>query len=133
MKNVVKNLVYKSKLFLVSPKGLVFSKIAVISFVMIFSTKTSFSVGTNITNSIENLWGMLQKVSPYAAGVGVATGAYMKFFSLGKQDKIDTGNKLIRDSILGWFMINALGLILEYLSEEILGGEGGNPSNLTYN
>jgi len=55
-------------------------------------------------------------MSTAAAGVGVGTGVFMKKLSLGKQDKIELGNKVTKDSIIGWATLNALGLILNFAS-----------------
>lgn len=55
-------------------------------------------------------------MSTAAAGVGVGTGVFMKKLSMGKQDKIELGNKVTKDSIIGWATLNALGLILNFVS-----------------
>ena len=55
-------------------------------------------------------------MSTAAAGVGVGTGVFMKKLSLGKQDKIELGNKVTKDSIIGWATLNALGIILNFAS-----------------
>ena len=55
-------------------------------------------------------------MSTAAAGVGVGTGVFMKKLSLGKQDKIELGNKVTKDSIIGWVTLNALGIILNFAS-----------------
>lgn len=55
-------------------------------------------------------------MSTAAAGVGVGTGVFMKKLSLGKQEKIELGNKVIKDSLIGWATLNALGLILNFIS-----------------
>jgi len=53
-------------------------------------------------------------MSTAAAGVGVGTGVFMKKLSLGKQEKIEVGNKVIKDSIIGWITLNALEIILSF-------------------
>lgn len=55
-------------------------------------------------------------MSTAAAGVGVGTGVFMKKLSMGKQDKIELGNKVTKDSIIGWATLNALGIILNFAS-----------------
>jgi len=55
-------------------------------------------------------------MSTAAAGVGVGTGVFMKKLSLGKQERIELGNKVIKDSIIGWITLNALTLILNWAS-----------------
>lgn len=65
---------------------------------------------------IDDLAGALLGVSTAAALVGVGTGAFLKKFSLGKPDRIETGSKLISNSIWGWVMINGLTLILRFFA-----------------
>ena len=65
---------------------------------------------------IEELANTIRAVSTAAALVGVGTGAFLKKFSLGKPDRIETGNKLITNSIWAWVMINGLLLILNYFA-----------------
>ena len=58
-------------------------------------------------------------VSTAAATVGIACGAFLKKFSLGKGDRIETGNKLIVNSIWGWVLLNGAAGILEYVGTKM--------------
>lgn len=63
---------------------------------------------------IDDLASAIRAVSTGAALVGVGTGAFLKKFSLGKPDRIETGNKMITNSIWAWVMVNGLLLILRF-------------------
>jgi hypothetical protein len=65
-------------------------------------------------NMINNLKTRILPLSTAAALIGVGTGAFMKKFSLGKGDRIETGNKIMMNSIWGWVILNGLTLILNY-------------------
>jgi hypothetical protein len=65
---------------------------------------------------INDLAGAIVTISTAAALVGVGTGAFLKKFSLGKPDRIETGNKLISNSIWAWIMINGLTIILRFFA-----------------
>jgi protein-S-isoprenylcysteine O-methyltransferase Ste14 len=65
---------------------------------------------------INDLAGAIITISTAAALVGVGTGAFLKKFSLGKPDRIETGNKLISNSIWAWIMINGLTIILRFFA-----------------
>ena len=70
----------------------------------------------NAGQLLNDVYGKFVAMSTAAAGVGVGTGVFMKKLSLGKQDKIELGNKVVKDSIIGWATLNALGLILNFAS-----------------
>lgn len=74
------------------------------------------SLINNITKLIQKVYGTIVALSSAAAGIGVGCGVFMKKFSMGKQDKIELGNKLVKDSIIGWFTINSIGFILKFLA-----------------
>lgn len=65
---------------------------------------------------INDLAGFIRGISTAAALVGVGTGAFLKKFSLGKPDRIETGNKMITTSIWAWVMINGLIIILRFFA-----------------
>jgi hypothetical protein len=67
-------------------------------------------------NMINNLKVRILPLSTAAALIGVGTGAFMKKFSLGKGDRIETGNKIMMNSIWGWVILNGLTLILNYFA-----------------
>lgn len=51
-----------------------------------------------------------------AAGISIATGAFMKKFSFGDDEKIRTGKKLIRTALVSYVFILLLNLILTTIS-----------------
>lgn len=63
---------------------------------------------------VDDLATSIRVVSTGAALVGVGTGAFLKKFSLGKPDRIETGNKMITNSIWAWVIVNGLLLILRF-------------------
>jgi hypothetical protein len=67
-----------------------------------------------ITNMFNDLAGAILRLSTAAALIGVGTGAFFKKLSFGKPDRIETGNKLIVNSIWGWILINGLTTILRW-------------------
>lgn len=71
-----------------------------------------FNKAGAILNTVK---GGLLKISAAAVTIAVACGVFMKKFSMGKQDKIETGNKLIRDSIIGFVVLNSMTYITDYV------------------
>jgi len=78
------------------------------------NTNTLFHKAGAILNTIK--LGLL-KISAAAVTIAVACGVFMKKFSMGKQDKIETGNKLIRDSIIGFVVLNSMTYITDYIMQ----------------
>lgn len=78
------------------------------------SANTLFHKAGAILNTIKS--GLL-KISAAAVTIAVACGVFMKKFSMGKQDKIETGNKLIRDSIIGFVVLNSMTYITDYIMQ----------------
>ena len=71
---------------------------------------------TNADKLLNDVYLKFVGMSTAAARVGVGTGVFMKKLSFEKQDKIELGNKVTKDSIIGWATINALGIILNFAS-----------------
>jgi hypothetical protein len=71
---------------------------------------------TNADKLLNDIYLKFVGMSTAAAGVGVGTGVFMKKLSLGKQDRIELGNKVVKDSIIGWGTLNAIGIILNFIS-----------------
>jgi hypothetical protein len=65
---------------------------------------------------IDDISSRILPISSAAAVIGVGTGAFMKKFSLGKGDRIETGNKIMVNSIWGWVILNGTQLILNYFT-----------------
>ncbi len=66
------------------------------------------------TKIFNDLSANIIKLSTAAALIGVGTGAFFKKLSFGKPDRIETGNKMIVNSIWGWVLINGLTAILSF-------------------
>lgn len=85
----------------------------------------------NILTSVESLLGSIEdailKWSAVAVVIGVGVGAIMKKFSMGKQDKIEMGNKLMKDSIIAFVILNATPKIVNFITGEL--GHGNDTIN----
>ncbi len=80
---------------------------------------TAFAAGDLMGNAqklLNDIYGKFVAFSTAAAGIGVGTGVFMRKFSMGKQHQIELGGKIIKDSIIGWAVINGFGLILAFLT-----------------
>ncbi len=80
-----------------------------------------------VTNMLTELSGTILRLSTAAALIGVGTGAFFKKLSFGKPDRIETGNKLIVNSIWGWVLLNGLTTILSWA-----GGHLGVDPEITF-
>jgi len=67
---------------------------------------------TTIKKAFESITDWIIKISTPAAAVAVGTGVFMKKFSFGDEEKIRTGNRLIRGSLFSYAFILAINLIL---------------------
>lgn len=65
-----------------------------------------------LNKAFESIESWLIKLSTPAAAVAVCTGAFMKKFSFGDEEKIRTGKKLIKGSLFSYGFILAINLIL---------------------
>lgn len=100
------------------------------------NTNDLFAVVTKMLNDVS---GKMLQLSTAAALIGVGTGAFFKKFSFGKADRIDTGNKLILNSIWAWVLLNGLKTILAWaggylgVEPEIILGEESSVNTGTSN
>ena len=88
-----------------------------IYFILIFSTSCFAAWGdpeiiNKLNSAFENIRDWLIKLATPAAAVAVITGAFMKKFSFGDEEKIRTGKKLIKGSLFSYAFILAINLIL---------------------
>ncbi len=65
-----------------------------------------------INSAFESIEKWLLKIATPAAAVAVGTGVFMKKFSFGDEEKVRTGNKLIKGSLFSYAFILAIDLIL---------------------
>lgn len=92
-------------------------------FIFIFSSH-SFALGdpkivNKINTAFENIESWLLKIATPAAAVAVGTGVFMKKFSFGDEEKIRTGNKLVKGSLFSYAFILAIDLILSAIKSLI--------------
>ena len=74
---------------------------------------------TKLNKAFETIEDWLIKLATPAAAVAVATGAFMKKFSFGDEEKIRTGKKLIKGSLFSYGFILAINLILSAIKSLI--------------
>ena len=93
---------------------------------IIFSLSTiSFGFGstpklvTKLNDAFEDIEGWIIKISTPAAAVSVCTGALMRKFSFGDEEKIRIGKKLITGSLFSYAFILAIDLILSAIQSLI--------------
>ena len=88
-----------------------------IYFLFIFSSNFFAAWGepelvSKLNSAFETIRDWLIKLATPAAAVAVGTGIFMKKFSFGDEEKIRTGNKLIKGSLFSYAFILAINLIL---------------------
>ena len=93
-----------------------FTCILFLIFLISFSS-SSFALGDpqivgKINSAFESIEKWLLKIATPAAAVAVGTGVFMKKFSFGDEEKVRTGNKLIKGSLFSYAFILAIDLIL---------------------
>ena len=71
------------------------------------------NIGDEAENILNEVQGWIMRLSTFAVIIAVGSGVFIKKFSMGKQDKIELGNKLIRDSIIGFLVLNSMPIILK--------------------
>lgn len=99
-------------------------------FIIILSTYLIFTLATlsfgstpklvtKLNNAFEDIESWIIKISTPAAAVAVCTGALMRKFSFGDEEKIRTGKKLITGSLFSYAFILAIDLILSAIQSLI--------------
>lgn len=71
---------------------------------------------STLMDASESIQGWLLTLATPAAGISIATGAFMKKFSFGDDEKIRAGKKLIRTALVSYIFIILLRLILTTIS-----------------
>lgn len=74
---------------------------------------------SKLNKAFESVEEWLIKLATPAAAVAVCTGAFMKKFSFGDEEKIRTGKKLIKGSLFSYGFILAINLILSAIKSLI--------------
>jgi len=103
-------------------KKLLFTFILFTYIILILSI-TTFAATPKLVNKLnsafEDIETWIIKISTPAAAVAVCTGALMRKFSFGDEEKIRTGKKLITGSLFSYAFILAIDLILSAIQSLI--------------
>ncbi len=103
-------------------KKILFTTILFLSILLIF-TNMSFAATPKLVNKLndafEDIESWIIKISTPAAAVAVCTGALMRKFSFGDEEKIRVGKKLITGSLFSYGFILAVDLILSAIQSLI--------------
>ena len=103
-------------------KKIFFTFIFTAYIVLILST-TVFGATPKLVNKLnsafEDIEGWIIKISTPAAAVAVCSGALMRKFSFGDEEKIRTGKKLITGSLFSYAFILAIDLVLSAIQSLI--------------
>lgn len=78
-----------------------------------------------ITSAFETIESWLLRISTPAAAVAVGSGIFMKKFSLGDEERLRTGKKIIRGSLFSYAFILCIDLILSAIQLLVSKGEQG--------
>ena len=103
-------------------KKIFFTFILSIYFILLLST-TVFGATpklvTKLNSAFEDIESWIIKISTPAAAVAVCSGALMRKFSFGDEEKIRTGKKLISGSLFSYAFILAIDLVLSTIQSLI--------------
>lgn len=107
-------------------KKIFYAIFTIIIFLVFLNTLSSFTfawgdpqIVSKINSAFESIESWLLKIATPAAAVAVGTGIFMKKFSFGDEEKIRTGNKLIKGSLFSYAFILAIDLILSAIKSLI--------------
>ena len=96
-------------------KKIIFNLILVILLLFIFSIQ-AFASTPKLVNKVNDAFKEIEewilKISTPAAAVAICSGALMRKFSFGDEEKIRTGKKLVRNSLISYAFILAIDLVL---------------------
>ena len=103
-------------------KKILFTFIIFTYIILILSTTVFASTPKlvkKLNTAFEDIESWIIKISTPAAAVAVCTGALMRKFSFGDEEKIRTGKKLITGSLFSYAFILAIDLILSAIQSLI--------------
>ena len=93
------------------------------SYIILILSPTVFGSTPKLVNKLnsafEDIESWIIKISTPAAAVAVCTGALMRKFSFGDEEKIRTGKKLITGSLFSYAFILAIDLVLSAIQSLI--------------
>ncbi|MBP5427264.1 MAG: hypothetical protein J6Y29_05185 [Clostridiales bacterium] len=133
IKNISEKIKKKTsdKDFMIKLKNIVVLGTYVLFFVALLS-ETCLAANETILDSFNNMLNdvkkSLLKYSAAAAAIGIATGAFMKKFSFGRQEQIEKGGKLMRNSVIAFVIVHAAPRILNFVTSYL--GHGNEDINL---
>lgn len=84
-----------------------------------FSFAATPKLITKLNDAFEDIESWIIKIATPAAAVAVCTGALMRKFSFGDEEKIRTGKKLMTGSLFSYGFILAIDLILSTIQSLI--------------
>lgn len=84
-----------------------------------FSFAATPKLVTKLNDAFEDIESWIIKIATPAAAVAVCTGALMRKFSFGDEEKIRTGKKLMTGSLFSYGFILAIDLILSAIQSLI--------------
>lgn len=94
----------------------IFLTLILATYIISLSSSIVFGATPKLVNKLndafEDIEGWIIKISTPAAAVAVCTGALMRKFSFGDEEKIRTGKKLITGSLFSYAFILAIDLVL---------------------
>lgn len=98
-------------------KKLIYSILFYTFIFIFFSHSISYCFGepkliSTLNNAFEKIEDWLLKLATPAAAVAVITGAFMKKFSFGDEERIRIGKKLIKGSLFSYAFILVINLVL---------------------
>ena len=93
------------------------------TYIILILTTTIFASTPKLVNKLnsafEDIESWIIKISTPAAAVAVCSGALMRNFSFGDEEKIRTGKKLITGSLFSYGFILAIDLVLSAIQSLI--------------
>lgn len=93
------------------------------TFIILILSSTVFGATPKLINKLnsafEDIESWIIKISTPAAAVAVCSGALMRKFSFGDEEKIRTGKKLITGSLFSYAFILAIDLVLSAIQSLI--------------
>lgn len=106
----MKNFLLTKKIYYI-----IFNFLFIILFLIIFSP-FAFCADPKLVSTIQKAFKEIQnwilKIATPVAAVSVASGFLMQKFSFGDEEKIRTGKKLVRNSLISYAFILAIDLVL---------------------
>lgn len=103
-------------------KKIIFNLILVILLLFIFSIQ-AFASTPKLVNKVNDAFKEIEewilKISTPAAAVAICSGALMRKFSFGDEEKIRTGKRIIKGSLFSYAFILAINLILSAIKSLI--------------